>query len=66
VQQCVAISTSGHSYTNVSNGVVEAQGCPGLMDKAGERWPVRQKPLEQESPGGYATKEEASGGGSGR
>jgi hypothetical protein len=45
VQQCVLTITLGHSYTNVATRMVEAQGCPGLVAKVGERWLVGQSPL---------------------
>jgi hypothetical protein len=40
--------TLGHSSTNVASTMVEAQGCPGLVAKAGAPW---GKPLEQQSLG---------------
>jgi hypothetical protein len=44
VQQCVPTIILGHSCTNVATRMVEAQGCPGLLPKAGERWPMGANP----------------------
>jgi hypothetical protein len=64
--------TLGHSCINVATRTVEAQGYPGLVAMAGERWPVGQnpKPLEQQSLGpneasilGKGLSSEAPGGG---
>jgi hypothetical protein len=37
VQQCVSTITIGHSCANVATRMVEAKGCPGMVDKAGEK-----------------------------
>jgi hypothetical protein len=34
----------GHSRTDIATRAVEAQGCPGLVAKAGERWLVGKAP----------------------
>jgi hypothetical protein len=50
-QQCVPRMFSGHSCANVATRMVKAQGCPGLVSKAGESWPVGQSPWSHKSWG---------------
>jgi hypothetical protein len=54
---------SAHSCTHVATRMVEAQGCLGLVAKAGQRWPMGHKSPGATTDGGHTPMKQASWGG---